>query len=135
MVQSAISRQVALELQEEVVYLEALHHRKVVAYPQVGVAAFHQVVVGASLQVGAAAFHQLAEAVAVAALRALGTLGRASSLPILLKAAAGSDSPAADAALASGGVESCEILGVFNVGLLLHAVHGVTPVTRWHGEP
>lgn len=42
MVQSAISRQVALELQEEVVYLEALrHHLQAVAYRLVVGAAFH----------------------------------------------------------------------------------------------
>ncbi len=46
-VQSAISRQVALELQEEVVYLEALrHHLEAVAYRLVG-AAFHHREVGA----------------------------------------------------------------------------------------
>jgi len=64
---SAISLQVALEHQEEVVYLEALHLQEVVAYLQVGVAAFHQVVgvalhlqeVVAYLQVGVAAFHQV----------------------------------------------------------------------------
>ena len=67
MVLSAISLQVALEHQVEVVYLEALHHRKVVACRQVGGAAFHQVVVGALHrrevvaypQVGVAAFHQV----------------------------------------------------------------------------
>ena len=45
MVLSAISLQVALEHQEEVVYLEALHHREVGACRLVGVAAFHRVVV------------------------------------------------------------------------------------------
>jgi hypothetical protein len=42
LVQSAITRQVALELQEEVVYLEALrHHLQAVAYRLVVGAAFH----------------------------------------------------------------------------------------------
>jgi hypothetical protein len=64
---SAISLQVALEHQEEVVYLEALHLQEVVAYLLVEVTAFHQVVGGALhlqevvayLQVGVAAFHQV----------------------------------------------------------------------------
>ena len=64
---SAISLQVALEHQEEVVYLEALHLQEVVAYLLVEVTAFHQVVGGALHlrevvaypQVGVAAFHQV----------------------------------------------------------------------------
>ena len=65
MVLSAISLQVALEHQEEVVYLEALHHREVGACRLVGVAAFHRVVgalhrreVGACRQVGVALHHR-----------------------------------------------------------------------------
>ena len=67
MVLSAISLQVALEHQEEVVYLGgALRLLEVGASLQVGAAAFRQEVeVVACLQVGVAAFHQ----VAVASLR------------------------------------------------------------------
>jgi len=50
---------VALEHQEEVVYLEALLHLEAVACRRVGVAAFHQKG-EAYRQVGVAAFHQVA---------------------------------------------------------------------------
>ena len=58
MVKSAISRQVALELQEEVVYLEALrHHLQAVAYRLVVGAAFHHREVEVERRAAAASRH------------------------------------------------------------------------------